>query len=91
MGMKMSMIVFNLVCAESTFVSHVMVLTLNVLISGVCGGLSDFVHSRPTYNHQIQQRFATLPLLQLSLDIDRVPGLSRGTGWGRYCRGFFPI
>lgn len=49
--------------------------------------LSGFVDFLPTYNHQIQQRFPTLPLLQLSLDIERLPGFSRGASWGWYCRG----
>lgn len=36
----------------------------------------------PTYNHQIEQRFAALPLLQLGLDVDRLPALPRGAARG---------
>lgn len=50
-----------------------------------------FVHFLPTYNHQIQQWFATLPLLQLGLDVDRLLALSRGAAWSRSGRGLLPI
>lgn len=50
-----------------------------------------FVHFLPTYNHQIQQWFATLPLLQLGLDVDRLLALSRGAAWGRSGQGLFPV
>lgn len=36
----------------------------------------------PTYNHQIEQRFAALPLLQLGLDVDHLPALPRGAARG---------
>lgn len=46
----------------------------------------------PTYNHQIQQRFAALPLLQLGLDVDGLPGLPRGASrGGRGRRRLVPV
>lgn len=43
-----------------------------------------------TYNDQIQQSFAALPLLQLSLDVDGLPGLPGAARCGNH-GGVVPI
>lgn len=44
-----------------------------VCVNGCC--LNGLMWRLLTYNYQIQQSFAALPLLQLSLDVDGLPGL----------------